>query len=388
MGQPLPAPGVVNGLRQLVNNVNRSQESVHSGLSGVVFGETDLLSFADARVEYCGVDVEEISRHHTFESTAWLLLHQQLPDAEELADVHAILTESAVVDQPIADTIGTIPLQTRPLDLLPLSVQLLSCFDPTPGDRSGEASLSQFWRLMAQLPVLLHVAFGGKLSDGRALDSEESQSLSYAGRLLQILRDDDEVPLPVEEQVMDSVMTCVCLTELRAACFSARFFGSTVNDIVAGLKSASSMFVSQLRNDPYQWSAERLQSFGSPAEAEAWWQARAPKSMPFGFSEDVEDHRSVILRECCRELLGSVSAMVMESSASRLESILAAKGLHPTLDWTAARALTLLRVPADRIALAIGMARLVGWAAQMMEQNRSGISLMPTLRYAESQSAD
>lgn len=381
MGQPLPAPGVVNGLRHLVNDLKATPESVHSGLSGIVFGETDLIGFGDRRVNYCGVDVESLCVDHSFEASAWLLLHQHLPDEEQLADLNAILIDAAVVDQPVADMIGTVPLQTRPLDLLPLSIQLLSCFDPTPGDRSSAASLSQFWRLIAQLPVLLHVAFGGQLNDGRIPESEDARPLSYAGQLLQVLRDDDQTPLAVEEKAMDAVLSCVCLTELRAACFSARFFGSAVNDIVAGLKSASSMFVSQLRNDPYQWIADRLSSFQSPICAETWWQKRSSQSMPFGFSEEPEDLRSTILRQHCRELLGSVPAMVLESSASRLESLLAARGLNPTLDWTAARALTLLKVPADRISLAIGIARLIGWAAQTMEQHRSGISLLPTLRY-------
>ena len=37
--------------------------------------------------------------------------------------------------------------------------------------------------------------------------------------------------------------------------------------------------------------------------------------------------------------------------------------------------------PADRQALVIVMARLVGWAAQAIEQQSSGISLLPALRY-------
>ena len=80
--------------------------------------------------------------------------------------------------------------------------------------------------------------------------------------------------------------------------------------------------------------------------------------------------------------------MVIESAAARLEAILGAEGMQPTIDWTAARALTMLNVPEDRISLAIGIARMVGWAAQTIEQHASGITLLPSLRYAGEESVE
>lgn len=380
-----PAPHLVNGLRQLVGNISTTPDSSTDGLDGVVCGETDLIAFYHGRVEYSGVDLLDLCDGGSFESVMWLLLNDGFPDCEQLADCCSVLNEAAVIDQPVADMIGTVPLQTRPLDLFPLAISLLSCFDPTPCDRSLAASQSQFWRVMAQLPVLMHVAFGGQLRDGRVNDAETSPCMSFAGRLLQILRDDNMAPTPLEEQAMNTVLICECLTEMRPACFLSRVFGSTVNDVVAGLKAASSMYVSQLRNDPFAWTASRLQEFKSPSMAEEWWLARSPRTMPFGFQLAAEDPRSEILRSQCRELLGSVENMVIEASAARLESLLARDGYYPTIDWSATRALMLLKVPEDRISLAIGIARMVGWAAQTIEQHSSGIPLLPSLRYAGDQ---
>ncbi|MEQ9412132.1 MAG: citrate/2-methylcitrate synthase [Fuerstiella sp.] len=385
MEQATPAPHLVNGLRHLVRNISSASDSVPAGLDGVVCGETDLIGFYEDRVEYFGVDVQELCDAGSFESVIWLLLNETLPTGEQLADCCSILNESAVVDQPLADTIGAVPLQTRPLDLFPLAISMLSCFDPTPCDRSLAASQSQFWRVIAQLPVLMHVAFGGRLQDGRALDNDETRSLSFAGRLLQILRNDNSLPSPIEEQAMNTVMICECLTEMRPACFLSRFFGSTVNDVVAGLKAAASMYVSQLRNDPFAWTTSRLKSFRSPEHAEEWWRSRKPRTMPFGFQLEPEDCRAAILRFECRELLGSVEHMVMESAATRLAALQAREGYHPTVDWLAARVLTMLEVPEDRISLAIGIARMAGWAAQTFEQHGSGIPLLPSLRYAGDQ---
>ena len=388
MEQPTPAAHLVKGLHQLLGDLSTPADHSARGLKGVICGETDLIGFHPGRVEYSGVCVEELCEESSFESVIWLLLNEYAPDPEQLADCSSILNESAVIDQPMADMISVVPLQTRTLDLFPLAISLLACFDPAPCDRTLAASKSQFWRVLAQVPVLMHVAFGGKLQDGRALDSDDSRAMSFAGRLLQILREDNSVPSPIEEQAMNAVMICECLTEMRPACFLTRFIGSTVNDVVAGLKAASSMFVSQLRNDPFAWTAARLKEFRSPDDAERWFRARNPRTMPFGFHAAPEDPRSCILRQQCRELLGSVDSMVIESAAARLEAILGAEGMQPTIDWTAARALTMLNVPEDRISLAIGIARMVGWAAQTIEQHASGITLLPSLRYAGEESVE
>lgn len=384
MEQPVPAPHLVSGLRHLVQDLSNVDESALTGLDHVLCGATDLIGFYRNHVEYSGVDVVQLCDEGSFESVIWLVLNEDLPDCEQLADCCTILAESSVVDQPIADMIAAVPLQTRPLDLLPVAISLLSCFDPAPCDRSLAASRSQFWRVMAQIPVLMHVAFGGRLKDGRALD-EDSRAMSYAGRLLQILREDNSPPSPTEERAMNAVMICQCLTEMRPACFLARQFGSVGHDIVAGLKAASSMYVSQLRNDPFAWTVARLREFGSPADAEHWWKSRNSAEMPFGFHEEDEDPRAGILRDQCRDLLGTIDNMVMESAAARLEALLGMAGRQPTIDWATARALAMLNVPEDRISLATGIARMVGWSAQIIEQNASGVALLPNLRYADTQ---
>jgi len=369
MGHATPPPFLVDGLRQLLSQVGTFPDDSSASHNGSDNLHSDLISVEDDRVQYCHVDVQELCDDASFEAVMCLLLNRQQPDMEELADVSSVLADAASIDQPVVDTIGTVPLQTRPLDLLPLSIALLSCFDPTPADRCLQASQSQFWRVMAQLPVLFHVAFGGRLKDGRIAGVGESESLSYAGRLLQVLRDDDRVPTAAEERAMNAVMICECVTEMRPASLLARFFGSAVNDTVAGLKAASSLYVSQLRNDPFSWTTKKLREFQSPEEAHRWWLSRQPRSMPFGFQDASEDPRTGILRNECRELLGSVPAMVLESCAARLESLQARQEKFPTTDWVAARTLTLLNVPEDRISLAVGIARMVGWAANTIEQH-------------------
>jgi citrate synthase len=185
---------------------------------------------------------------------------------------------------------------------------------------------------------------------------------------------------------MNALMICECLTEMRPACFAARFAASTTTHIIAALQSAATTFVSQLRNDPFSWTSDLLKGFRNPAQAEAWWRRREGQAMPFGFTSCPQDNRAAILTDICRSMLGSIDRIRIEASAARLEKLLESEQQMPTTDWAAARLMTLLDIPSDRQALVIVMARLVGWAAQAIEQQSSGVSLLPSLRYGSLES--
>lgn len=377
-----PTMHLVKGLKSLIETLKEQGDSTTEGESASD-SRGSLLQNDRGRSSFCQSDLRTLCEAGCFESVMWLLINRREPDSEQLADAASILSDAAVIDRPLAETISTVPLQTRPLDLFPLSISLLSCFDPTPNDVSSAATRSQFWRLMAQLPVLIHVALGGDIESGQPVfpsdcsDPEIATSLdepcaSWAGRLLQILREDNRPVSATEEHAMNVLMTCQCITDDRAADRTARSVGAAVTDVAAAWKASSAVFVSQLRNDPYFWTASLIRNFENPSDAQQWWQRRNGKAMPFGFSSQLEGDRSIILREQCQELLGSVPAMVMEASCSRLEAVRAQDGRFPTTDWTATRLLTLLGVPEDRISLAIGMARLVGWAAHHLDQCEHG----------------
>ncbi len=380
----LPAVHLVHGLRRLVDDIRKNESAGSNGLSNVICGTTELLSFTDSGVDYCGHSVEELVQQHSFEQVIWLLLHQSLPTEEELADCSSIVADSAVIDHSTTEILARLPLGARPLDLFPLCISLLSFFDPTPQDNSEESARSRVWRLLAQLPLIISAGLGDSMGlttlTATELSSDESE-LSWAGRLLFRLRGSEHRPSAAEDSAMNALMICECLTEMRPACFSARFAASTTTHIVAALQSAAAVFVSQLRNDPFLWTSELLKGFQNPGQAEAWWRRREGQPMPFGFTGATGDNRAVLLSEICRSLLGSIDRIRVEAAAARLEKLLSQEQMVPTTDWAAARLMTLLDIPADRQSLVIVMARLVGWAAQAIEQQSSGISLLPSLRY-------
>ena len=381
----LPAPQLLEGLRRLVSDIQKTSRQQSAGLGGVICGQTELLTFPPDGVSFCGELVEQLVQSQPFEGVAWLLLTGNLADDEILADWTSLISDSAVLPASAADLFSILPAGARPIDLFPLSLSLLSFFDPTPQDMCIQASQARLWRVMGQLPQLLDWGLNGFRAEngqkGTAGVEDDAADLTWAGRLLQIFRGDNKRPAPCEEAAMNLLMTCQCLTEMRPACFVSRFAASTTGNLMTALQTASTIFVSQLLNDPFCWAADLMQSFQTPAQAEAWWRRREGQPMPFGFASSVPDGRARLLADASATLLGSVDNLRMAAGAERLEKILAGENLAATIDWMAARTMTLLNIPGDRQALLVGLARLVGWAAQAIEQQKSGINLLPALRY-------
>jgi len=381
-----PSSYLSDGLKRLVDDIDASVRNEVFGLDHVVCGASQLARFGEDRVEYCGVDVAALTESLPFEAVIWLLLTGEIPTEERQADSAAILRESSVVEQSVIDALSGLPLRTRPLEMLPLAVSMLSYFDPNQVDRTAAATRARVWRIIGQLPILLNSALDGVTHNQEDSDSFVQPSLATSILRMARGRRSDEEPdseyAQAEEDAMNAVLICQCLTELRPACFAARFFGSTVDDVVPSLRSAASLYVAQMRNDPYEWICRHLRSFRDADDAHEWLMNRAEHTLPFGFAEGAVDPRSAILERVSRRLLGCDDRIRTAACAERLERLMTQAGRHPTMDWNTSVVLTLLDLPPDRTALVIALSRMVGWAAQAIDQNASGVSLLPQLQYA------
>lgn len=381
------APGIVQGLRRLVHDLQSLTNPELSGLSHICCGRTRLIRFSDGEVDYCDQPVALLAAD-PFEHTALLLLQQTPPTEESIADWIALIRDAGVLEESPGDLFSHLPAGLRPLELFPLCLQLLSLFNAESPEQTEEAGRAHVWRLMGRLPLLFSTALPSAVStSGPAPASEASAeaegSLTWAGRMLLRLRGNGVIPSQAEDVAMNVLLTCTCLTEMRPACFAARMAASTRCGLTAALQSAASLYTAQLQNDPYEWTSRLLRSLSGPREVDAWLSRRERPGMPFGFASTVADNRARILSAAAETLLGCPERIRVAAVAARFEKRLAAENLAPTLDWAAIRLMVLLDLPPDRQSLVIGMARLIGWAAHAIEQQKSGISLLPGLRYGD-----
>lgn len=378
----IPASSLVHGLQRLVADVTRNTKSETAGLGQTVCSTTSLLGFHANGVHYCGRPVSQLIQSHRFEEVAALLLSQDSFTDDQIADWSSVLQEPPAADLPPEELFGLFPAGARPVDLLPLCINLIRLFDSDPAGTASEERMRSVQRLLALLPDMLHQALeGGRSRSPNTRPSAET----WTCKLLSVLRGGEQSFSQAEEHAVNALFIAQCLPQMRAACFVARVAASSP---VAAMHSASTVFCSQLMNDPFQWCAELFLQLESPHEADLWWQARKGRPVPFGFTSTVPDNRVRLIADICRTLLGSPDRIRVAAAAARLERFESRQHRLPTLDWVSALLMTLLGIPPDRQGLTIGIARLAGWAAQAAEQNKSGVELLPVLRYAEIEEAE
>src|SRR5688500_8899001 len=124
------------------------------GLEGVVAGET-AISTVETGLTYRGYAIEDLAANSTYEEVAYLVLHGELPTAEQAAEFRKRMGEAAVVPREILETLRHIPREAPTMDVLRSATSLLAHWEPEVADSSHEANLRKTERLLAKLPVIV-----------------------------------------------------------------------------------------------------------------------------------------------------------------------------------------------------------------------------------------
>src|SRR2546423_4303571 len=124
-----------------------AEEIYSPGLEGVIAGET-AVSTVSGGLSYRGYSIEDLARSGTFEEVAYLLLHGELPNAEQLDEFRKRLKSAAQVPAPIIDALRQIPAETPPMDVLRSAASMLAHWDPDVNDNRHEANVAKAERLL------------------------------------------------------------------------------------------------------------------------------------------------------------------------------------------------------------------------------------------------
>ena len=85
-----------------------SEPIYRPGLEGIVAGETSISSIADG-LRYRGYSIEDLAGHSSFEEVAHLILHGELPTAEELAEFRRRLAAAAALPPNMLQLLRKLP---------------------------------------------------------------------------------------------------------------------------------------------------------------------------------------------------------------------------------------------------------------------------------------
>ncbi|MHB1561195.1 MAG: citrate/2-methylcitrate synthase [Isosphaeraceae bacterium] len=346
----------------------------HPGLEGVIASETAIANIEGTDgaggLEYRGYRIEDLADKVSYEETAFLLLHGDLPNREQLREFDGRLRKARAIPEPLVTLLGEIPANIHPMDALRSAVSVLSHFDPdvnaSPTDH--DANVRKAERMVAQMATA--IAYRRRISKGLPL-VHPREDLDHAANFLYMVS--GKVPSKTMRDAFDLSLVLYTEHELNASTFSARVTVSTLSDIYSGIVAAIGTLKGPLHGGANEEAWKVLERVGSPDKAESWIQdALARKERIMGFGHRVYktgDPRARILKEHCIALAKEIGDDRWERIAEPIEkAVTSQKNLPPNVDWPSARLYHYMDLEIEIYTPIFAMARVAGWAAHIIEQ--------------------
>ncbi len=344
-------------------------------LSGIVVAESSVSSIdPDAGVlMYRGYDIADLAEHSTYEETAYLLLHGQLPEAGELSEFTSDLANRELPEA-VAELVDRSASIAAPMDLVRTAASMFSF-----GESS--APLDAAVRLIARLPTV--IARHHRRRQGLEPVAPDP-SLGYSENFMTMLS--GERPSEREARIFDIAMILHAEHEMNASTFTARVVAGTGADLTAAVVAAIAALSGPLHGGANAAAMALFEQWGSAEETPvAVRELLDRKAKLFGFGHPLYrayDPRATILKRLSQELseqAGEPNWFSITEAAER--TVYADKGLYPNVDLYSASVYRYLGVPTDLFTPLFAASRVAGQAAHVIEQQSDNRIIRPSATY-------
>ena len=358
---------------------------IHRGLKGVYFDRSPC-TFIDGRIgelRYRGYSIHDLAEHSTFEETAWLLLHGELPTEAQLAQFDRALKAARELPAPIFDIIRTIKA-AHPMDVLRTAASALAAYDPETADNSRDAVIRKGVRLTSQVPMI--VAAHARLREGLE-PVAASKELSHAANLLWMLK--GETPSADAAQLIDRDLVLHAEHGSNASSFAARVVIGTEANLHAAITAAIAALSGPAHGGAAEDVMKMAEEIGDPSRAADYVRDKRKAGEPVtGFGHRVyraEDPRA-------RHMRAGVERLSKQMGQPRwyeiLQAVVAAMapyarhGVNVNVDFYSGVVYHLLGIKRDLFVPIFAIGRVPGWVVQALEQLDNNILIRPLTLYS------
>jgi citrate synthase len=357
---------------------------IHRGLKGVYF-ERSGTTFIDGKageLRYRGYSIHDLAQHSTFEETAYLLLHGELPRVEDLAAFDAMLKAARALPAEILSVIATVK-HAHPMDVMRTAVSALAGFDPQTTDNSVEATRAKGIRLAAQVPMI--VAAHHAIRNGRPAP-EPDQALSHAANFLWMIT--GRKPSADAALLMDRDLILHAEHGSNASSFTARVVIGTEANLHAAMTAAIAALSGPAHGGAAEDVMRMAHEIGEPANAAAYVKAkRAAGEAVTGFGHRVyrtEDPRARHMRDGVEKLsreMGEPKWFAILQAVVDAMKPYARFGVNVNVDFYSGAIYYLNGIAPDLFVPIFAVGRVPGWTVQCLEQLQNNILIRPLTFY-------
>ncbi len=354
------------------------------GLDNVV-AATTRLSQVDGeagRLTIAGYAVDDLAPHASFEEVAYLLLHGNLPEPEQLLTfTHDLAARRELPHAAIGVLREAASAKTPPMDALRMVAPLLSLGRP-------EDPLEDAMTAIASFPTIVGAYW--RLRNGEQPVAVRADLRHAAHYLHQLFGSE---PSAERARGLETYLNTVCDHGLNASTFAARVIVSTRSDVISAITGAVGALKGPLHGGAPGPALDMVFEIGTPDRAESVIRAkldRGERLMGFGHRiYRVRDPRADVLGQAAERFFSSGVdqsvydlARQVEATALRLlRDHKPDRRLDTNVEFYTALLLHGLGLPTELFTPTFAVGRVLGWSAHCLEQLREGRLIRPQSAY-------
>ncbi len=331
---------------------------------------------------YRGYPIEQLAAKSDFIEVCYLLMHGDLPNAEQLAEFHKGVTYHTMVHEQLRRFLEGFRRDAHPMAVMCGVVGALAAFYHDNSDiNDPKAREIAAFRLIAKIPTI--AAWAHKYSLGQPFVYPRND-LSYAANFLHMLNAVPAEPYnvsPVLERAMDRILVLHADHEQNASTSTVRLAGSTGANPFACIAAGIAALWGPAHGGANEAVLKMLAEIGDVShipEFIAQVKDKNAHTKLMGFGHRVYknfDPRATIMKESCHEVLAELGvkdepllpiAIELEKIALSDEYFVSRK-LYPNVDFYSGIILKAMGIPTSMFTAIFAVARTVGWVSQWKE---------------------
>jgi len=360
------------------------QVKINRGLKGVYFERSGVshIDGAKGELSYRGYSIHDLATHSTFEEVAYLLIHGELPNQQELNAFEDNLKAARELPSAVYDVIRAAK-DGHPMDVLRTAVSALAALEPTSQKVDEKGFLENGIRLMSQVPMI--IAAHHNIRNGRAPVAPDTE-LSHAANWLWMLK--GEKPSQDTARLADVDFILHAEHGSNASSFAARVTVGTEANLHGAIVTALSTLAGPAHGGAAEDVMKMVHEIGKAENAAHYVkEKRAAREAVTGFGHRVyraEDPRARHMREGVKKLGEEMGAPewyeILQAVVEAMKPY-SRHGLNVNVDFYSGVIYQLHGIPMDLYVPIFAIGRMPGWIIQCLEQLRGNILIRPLTLY-------
>jgi len=331
-------------------------------------------------LEYRGYPIEELADKSSFLEVVHLLLHGELPGADELGQLAGTVGGNMAVEESMKKFIDGFRPDAHPMGMLISSLACLSTYYPEAKNVTDPQNrMQQIHRLLGKVPTLSAYAF--RRTAGLPYPDPDP-ALSFAANFLKMVFADEDGSYtldPVLERAMDVLFILHADHEQNCSTSAMRGVGSSYSDPYSSLAAAAAALYGPLHGGANEAVLRMLDEIGDKENIPGFIEQVKDKDSNrrlMGFGHRVYknyDPRAKIIKDLAYEVFEVQGMNPLLEIALELEKIaledeyFVDRKLYPNVDFYSGLIYQSMGFPTPMFPVLFAIGRTSGWLSQWNE---------------------